>query len=1377
MEEENTTISTSDDLAKQQEILDDNRRLQEQFKRIDEEKIQTAKGVEERAKTRQAELADPHGAKDPQDYGFGENIKELQNAFVGGGRDTISSVLTLPERATDMFRGEDVGGKEYKLDWDPLGDELNPVTKTWWGNLIRGGVHFAGTTAVIMGGAALLAAAAPAGAAGAVGAAGVAAAAGSKATKVTAAARWIANGGKIAAAGKKAKLVSKIGHGAVVGGVSDLISEYSQEDNATGALAKQLGDRFPPILHVLATKNTDSPLMKTFKNVVEGMGIGAVFDLLGEGIGRSLRQVGYTGKPDVDEMTMKTGDKIFEMRRAKVEAAAKEAVDKNLRKLTAQKLFEKGIDFDKLSAEEQLTQMAAVAKRNKGFKTWSPPEDAETRAARKTVERGKDVEAQTIEQGRVELEQPGPGAFKNKPMMDQHQGNPNSRDTPYDVHKQAKLIDNDYGSEAGSTGQVLTTAAARRMADSADLDVPLSEIKKIARDMLGDVRYQALIKEIRKNGGNFEQVWKDSYRRMQEVLEGRDASRMTPEEFWKAINEDMTFQTGGQDNMEAWAMENVITADLINASIFKKIRDLASAGLEIKDVFDLHEPGSIVQSLRDNLIVGLTNTKRSRYLISQEFRSLRAQAPDLAKKAARENYYDIHAQTKAQVDMMMELARKAPSDDLLHALLEAFSMSNKIYNWDDFDNFMRKKLKGSTDVNGRRETGLLIRELQGMMINSVLSGPKTPLRALMGTSTAVVTKPLAQLLGGVARYGTSGFSDSVTMRNALASINAMRQTVPEAWQYFKHRLNGYWSGDISTIRSRYAEYSASDAHWALLGEWSETKGTAGDKFWYGFANMARAANNSNLLTYSTKLMAATDDAFTMIMARMRAREKALNLALESQADELISEINPKIIADFEDRFYKEIFDESDGSINDSILEIARQEATLTKDLTGIGQKVEQVFNDIPMLKPFYLFARTGVNGLHLSAKHLPLINYALKESREILTATVGSENAIKHGLETAQDIANAQALVHGRFMLGTGVVSMAAMHYTNGGLTGNGPQDPKKRQVWLDAGYKPRSIKLGDVWVSYDSFEPFGSLLAIIADLGDSQQLMGDEFVENNLLYAGLVASKAMISKTYLQGMQQLVDVFSRDPQALSKIGASMANNMVPLSSVRNEIGRVLNPYMKELSSGIADQVRNRNQITESLAGDGALPVKYDILTGRPINDWDFVTRVLNSLSPVQFNLDQSPGRQFLFASNYDLRTSTMIAPDEYGTNLTDSPRIRSQFQKAIGDQDLESKLAALAKLPEVKESLARMNEDLKNPFNNRRGIEPMTYTHNILIKDIFDEARSVAWAAISENPEVVALVNSERLAEAAKYNRNTDPELSRSQYDESRNILKLQNR
>ena len=59
---------------------------------------------------------------------------------------------------------------------------------------------------------------------------------------------------------------------------------------------------------------------------------------------------------------------------------------------------------------------------------------------------------------------------------------------------------------------------------------------------------------------------------------------------------------------------------------------------------------------------------------------------------------------------------------------------------------MRRRLKG-----GEGYTGNIVKELQGVMINSVLSGPKTPLRAILGTSTAVFTRPLSQMLGGIAR--------------------------------------------------------------------------------------------------------------------------------------------------------------------------------------------------------------------------------------------------------------------------------------------------------------------------------------------------------------------------------------------------------------------------------------------------------------------------------------------------------------------------------------------------------------------------------------------------------------------------------------------------
>ena len=92
---------------------------------------------------------------------------------------------------------------------------------------------------------------------------------------------------------------------------------------------------------------------------------------------------------------------------------------------------------------------------------------------------------------------------------------------------------------------------------------------------------------------------------------------------------------------------------------------------------------------------------------------------------------------------------------------------------------------------------------------------------------------------------------------------------------------------------------------------------------------------------------------------------------------------------------------------------------------------------------------------------------------------------------------------------------MAGIHFMNGGLTGNGPTDRKKRQLWIDAGYKPRTISVGGVQVSYDSFEPFNLILSTVADIGDHSQLMGEEWTEENLqkmavvLMQGLFTSKS----------------------------------------------------------------------------------------------------------------------------------------------------------------------------------------------------------------------------------------------------------------------------
>ena len=52
------------------------------------------------------------------------------------------------------------------------------------------------------------------------------------------------------------------------------------------------------------------------------------------------------------------------------------------------------------------------------------------------------------------------------------------------------------------------------------------------------------------------------------------------------------------------------------------------------------------------------------------------------------------------------------------------------------------------------------------------------------------------------------------------------------------------------------------------------------------------------------------------------------------------------------------------------------------------------------------------------------------------------------------------------------------------------------------------------------------------------------------------------------------------------------------------------------------------------------------MLNGKPINNWDFLTRAFNMFSPVTLTLEQSEGRSFLFNSGYDMRRSTYYAPD-----------------------------------------------------------------------------------------------------------------------------------
>ena len=967
-------------------------------------------------------------------------------------------------------------------------------------------------------------------------------------------------------------------------------------------------------------------------------------------------------------------------------------------------------------------------------------------------DRNKNLKQATVQNGLAQLRR-GEVEFradKNAPISQPHQAAHITEVEPQKAREQLSRTRKEWGSEEGSTGSVTTPYERERIAMEGATDE--AQVERIMRGLMSSAKFKQELDAVKGSIPKLASRWREAIEGHQRITQGRNAIEMSPQEYLKELLEA---QPDVVDGVEIWTSKNVVIGDLVVGSLLKQLRDLGTAGREIADLVGLDDVDGPAKQVVDTMLTALYQTKKARFLKSDAFRQLQAGKQSKAQLVNEAVTADVE-KAKESIMSVLKIAKDDPDDNLLNALFEAFSMMKDVNTLEDFDRWARTILKGgSLAPDGPARTGALIRELEGVMSHSILSGPKTPVRAIMGTSTATFLRPLASALGAVLRYPFEG--DAATVRSSLAAVNGMIEAIPESFTLFREKLNSYWKGDIRTIKTRFSEYTQADDNWEILRRWAEDSGraNAGEVAAFRMANVARQMNNNNLFTYSTKIMAATDDAFGYILGRAKMREKAMRRVLEMQSVDGIKlpEINKDLMKAYEDDFYSQVFDK-DGNIIDEATKFGRKEVTLTQDLTGFAKGLNDVFSAAPLAKPFFLFARTGVNGLALTGKYTPGFNFLVKEFNDIAFANPADLASVnKYGIFTAEELANARALQTGRLAIGSGVVMLAVNAWMRGDLNGNGPVDRQKRQVWIDGKWEPRTIKLGAVRVGYDNFEPFNLIMSTIADVGDASELMGEEWTENQLGKISLVVAQAITSKSYLAGIQSFVDLFGARPGQGPRIVASLANNTVPLAGLRNELGRLFTPYMREINSGIIQSIRNRNLLTEQIAGSQQLPKKYDILNGKPLKDWDFLTRAYNAVSPVTLNLEQSKGRQLLFNSGYDLRTSTYYAPD--GTKLTDNAVVRSLFQQAIGEQNLELKLDKLADDPKILASLEQMRADIKS---GRRGdFDVKDYYHNRIIERIFYNARRQAWAKISSQPNVRRVILEQREKEIARIEKRTD--------------------
>jgi hypothetical protein len=149
----------------------------------------------------------------------------------------------------------------------------------------------------------------------------------------------------------------------------------------------------------------------------------------------------------------------------------------------------------------------------------------------------------------------------------------------------------------------------------------------------------------------------------------------------------------------------------------------------------------------------------------------------------------------------------------------------------------------------------------------------------------------------------------------------------------------------------------------------------------------------------------------------------------------------------------------------------------------------------------------------------------------------------------------------------------------------------------------------------------------------------------------------------------QLQDLLTSQGRDAPRVLANFANNQIPLSGMRNEIGKLLSPGMRELESGFWQSVGNRNLWADVVTNGSILPYRYDILNGEKIKDYDPITRLWNAISPFSINIGTNETRSWLMRSGINLKQTFNTGPN--GESLEGEPALKSQYQFYMGQQEV----------------------------------------------------------------------------------------------------------
>jgi hypothetical protein len=600
---------------------------------------------------------------------------------------------------------------------------------------------------------------------------------------------------------------------------------------------------------------------------------------------------------------------------------------------------------------------------------------------------------------------------------------------------------------------------------------------------------------------------------------------------------------------------------------------------------------------------------------------------------------ELIPQAKEWTDTLKTVARENP--EFLKPLLLANEFTDgdvdslfKLHRWAGENLGVFKK--AIVDLNPEVPS-IINKAMWSNLFNSLLSALGTPMRAAAGNLTGLLGRGSATVFGAVAE------GDLANARKAMVAHFALDNTMQQAFSHMRlvFRKASTNPKDVSYVMRSDIAVKTEKGLDALraFADASSAEGEDGATMLLNIFEDLDAMSVDPVLRFGGNAMTALDGFTKSVVANTEAKYLAFNRL--AQSGEEITETSMRKATE---EIYNKWHD-ANGMISNEAVDMATSEIALNAD-SPIVDGFNWFIKRFPIARSFIYFPRTGANVIDTFRKWSPagvfsgdyqkmwgplgrkkVSDFTMEEIAEILQSK--GKPVDEFANETFQML---RYEIKGKAAIGSFMTTAAFLASMNGRCTGTGHYDKARQRQRIKSGWKAKTCTVPGTnkVVSYEWMGPVGDWIALAADVVDNSDTLTSSMIEDMGTKLMAILAGSITNRTVLSQLEPMFDVLQGNGSAASRWSSSFLNNFVPMGGLRNELGKLMYPQLRQLRSEFENNLRNRNAWLDAFDPERALPPLVDPIDGKPVGyQENFFIRLFN-MGPIKVHDKPSKERQFL---------------------------------------------------------------------------------------------------------------------------------------------------